>query len=148
MRQSFLVIWRTDMQHSGRVGELISRKCLTAADLNHGKSDQLLSFPLRPLWRCSVMSISAAEWADGCQPNFTQDETDVLVQEAEAHNRNLFITTLMKSNALLRSLMLWCYKYIALGALMRIFTSVINQMAWAVMREWWQCHTWQLCMAA
>ncbi len=35
------------------------------------------------------------------------EETDVLVQEVQVSNRNLFIT-LIRSNVLIMSLMLWC----------------------------------------
>ncbi len=42
------------------------------------------------------------------QPNFTQEETHILVRGVQALNGNLFITSLMKSNVLGTSLMLCC----------------------------------------
>ncbi len=83
------------------------RRCVIT-DFIHGQSDQHLSFPLRLLLCGSVLSISAEEVADRCQPNFTQGKTDVLVREVQASNHNFFITSVTKSNVLLMSLMLRC----------------------------------------
>ncbi len=68
----------------------------------------LKNSPAFKLWRCDALSISAEEGADRCQPNFPQEETDRLVRQVQDHNHNWLITSLMKSDVLVKSLMLWC----------------------------------------
>ncbi len=72
------------------------RRCVTA-DFNHGKSDQLLSFNPKTAAAYCQFPLKKEH------TDFTQEETDRLVQEVQARNHNLFIATLIKSNVLITS---------------------------------------------
>ncbi len=90
-------------RHSGEIGGM--RVC----DHSWFQSCPIKSAPLITFKSTVAQLDMAEEAADRIpQPNFMQEETDILVQEVQALNWNLFLTSLMKSNVLVTSLMLCC----------------------------------------
>ncbi len=74
------------------------------------KSAPLITFKSAVAQRSDNCDMSEEAADQICQPNFTQEETEIIVREVLASNGNLFITSLMKSNVLVTSLMSCCYK--------------------------------------
>ncbi len=88
----------------GNLVRVVGRMCVCGCD-----HSRLQSWPIKPAslitFKSAVAQLNMAEEAAD-QPNFVQEETEILVQKVQALNGNLFITSLMKSNVLVTSLML------------------------------------------